>query len=135
MPYSVLMLIYRKPGTTPEQFKEHYENKHVPYMKEIGGKNFPLSHTRRYLQRTKTVDASTTVQFPAAVMAGSQEDFGYDAVSEMVFENAAALQTFHEILSRPDIVPGVAADCDAFMDAAKTKMVVLGETVETRRDS
>lgn len=103
-------------------------------MKELGGKNFPLRHTRRYLQRTKTKDASTTVQYPATVMAGSQEDFTYDAVAEMVFDGEASFQTFSGILSRPDIAPLVAADCNVFMDAARTKMVVIGETIETRRD-
>lgn len=38
MTYSVLIFTYRKPGTTPEQFRAHYESSHVPLIKEIVGK-------------------------------------------------------------------------------------------------
>lgn len=37
MTYSVLIFAYRKPGTTPEQFRAHYEGSHVPLVKEIAG--------------------------------------------------------------------------------------------------
>lgn len=37
MTYSILIFAYRKPGTTPEQFRAHYEGKHVPLVKEISG--------------------------------------------------------------------------------------------------
>lgn len=37
MTYSVLIFAYRKLGTTPEQFRAHYEGKHMPLVKEIGG--------------------------------------------------------------------------------------------------
>lgn len=41
MTYSILIFAYRKPGTTPEQFRAHYEGKHVPLIKEISGEYVP----------------------------------------------------------------------------------------------
>lgn len=37
MTYSILIFAYRKPGTTPEQFRTYYEGSHVPLVKAIGG--------------------------------------------------------------------------------------------------
>lgn len=41
MTFAVLIFAYRKPGTTPEQFRAHYEEKHVPLIKEISGEYVP----------------------------------------------------------------------------------------------
>lgn len=49
MSYSVLMYIYRKEGVSPEQFKEHYETKHVPIIQRLSGNLFPTSHSRHYM--------------------------------------------------------------------------------------
>lgn len=48
MTYSVLIFAYRKPGTTPEQFRAHYEGKHVPLVKEIGGEYVPAPFLKRH---------------------------------------------------------------------------------------
>ena len=44
MTYSILIFAYRKLGTTPEQFRAHYEGKHVPLVKEISGEYVPILH-------------------------------------------------------------------------------------------
>lgn len=51
MVYTVLMLVYRSPELTPVQFRDHYENKHIPLMKSLTGHDFPLSHARHYIER------------------------------------------------------------------------------------
>ena len=66
MTVSILLLAYRKPGTTPEQFQAYYEEKHVGLVKELAGEDYPLSHTRRYIQRVE--GAGTTernAKYPA----------------------------------------------------------------------
>ncbi|PGH14604.1 hypothetical protein AJ79_02939 [Helicocarpus griseus UAMH5409] len=94
MSLRVLMLSYRKPGTTPEQFKAYYDEVHVPLMQYLTGPLFPLSHTRRYVQRTRSTGDATTgdsvSQHPASILSGAQADFVFDAITEMVFEGQDA---------------------------------------------
>jgi len=59
MSYSVLMQIYRKEGTTPEQFKEYYETKHVPVIQRISGDLFPTLHSRHYVGYVPQAAAAT----------------------------------------------------------------------------
>ncbi|KAL1629224.1 hypothetical protein SLS56_005447 [Neofusicoccum ribis] len=80
MPYTVLIFAYRKPGLTPEEFKNHYENVHVPLIKSIAGDKFPLSHPRSYINRTESKEDQGN-SFPATVLAATQDDFCYDAIS------------------------------------------------------
>ncbi|RSL55246.1 hypothetical protein CEP54_009494 [Fusarium duplospermum] len=122
MTYIVLMLVYRNPQMTPDQFKDHYENKHIPLMKKFLGASFPLSHSRRYILRTEE-----NGQHTATVLAGTQADFEFDCVSELKFESEANFQSMSALLSSAENSAAVGEDCMAFMDPEKTKMVVLGD--------
>lgn len=51
MVYSVILHVPRKPSVSPEEFKYHWENFHVPLLKQLVGHDFPLSHTRHYIER------------------------------------------------------------------------------------
>jgi len=128
------MLIHRKPGMTPEAFKAYYENTHVPLMQLLTGSLFPLSHTRRYLQRTATPTSDGgSWKYPAAILSGSQEDFGYDTITEMVFEDETAFKRFFDLFAQPDFGAKVAADCGNFMDMEKSPGVILEDLVATKR--
>ncbi|KAK2604280.1 hypothetical protein N8I77_007224 [Diaporthe amygdali] len=135
MTYSVLIFAYRKPGTTPEQFRAHYEGKHMPLVKEIGGEHFPLSHTRRYIHRTegKTEDTERNANFPATVLMGSQTDFDYDAIAELTFADASAFQTFFGLYQQPENAARIAADEEQFLDRPRMSVVVVGETLSTNK--
>lgn len=131
MPYSLLLLVYRKPGLTPEEFKIHYETVHIPLMQRIACEKFPLTHTRRYINRT--VDTEKTA-YPATVVSGTQADFPYDAVAELTFADEAACHASFAVMNSAENAPLVAEDCAKFMDTAKmTPMVLLDDCVETRR--
>lgn len=141
MTYSILIYAFRKAGTTPEQFREHYENSHVPLVKEIAGEHFPLSHTRRYLHRTKTSNAEggggggteRNADYPATVLFGNQADADYDAFAELTFADVAAFQTFFGICSQPENQARIQADEAKFLDSAKMTIVVVGETTVTTK--
>ncbi|KAI7774734.1 hypothetical protein LA080_007940 [Diaporthe eres] len=124
MTFSVLIFAYRKPGTTPEQFRAHYEGKHVPLVKEISGEHFPLSHTRRYIHRTegKTEDTERNANFPATVLMGSQTDFDYDAFAELSFADANAFQAFFGLCQHPENAERIAADEEQFLDRSRSKL-------------
>lgn len=131
MTYSVLIFTYRKPGTTPEQFRAHYESSHVPLVKEIVGKHFPLSHTRRYIHRTvgKAEGTERNAKSPASVLMGTQADFEYDAMAELTFPDVGAFQTFFGIAQQPENAARIAADEEKFLDRSKTSAVIVGETL------
>lgn len=131
MTYSILIFAYRKSGTTPEEFRAGYEA-HVPVVKEMTGEHFPLSHTRRYIQRAAGQAEGTTernADYPATVLFGSQADFDYDAVAELTFTDAAAFQTFFGIVQKPENWERIQADEAKFLDTFK--MTVVGETIVT----
>ncbi|KAI0206652.1 EthD domain-containing protein [Astrocystis sublimbata] len=134
MPYTILILAYRKPGTTPSQFKAYYEGRHVPLVRSLTGATFPLSHTRRYLQRSDGVQAeSDSTRSPATVLVGTQADFDYDAVTELTFEDEAAFRRFMGVTQKPEIAAQIAADEEHFLDRTRVPIVVLGDIAVTRR--
>ncbi|KAI1352354.1 EthD domain-containing protein [Xylaria sp. FL0043] len=149
MPYSVLIFAYRKPGTTPEQFKAHYEGVHVPLIRKLTGANFPLSHTRHYLHRTTQHQHQQQQQqqeaegkgntarnphTPATVLIGTQAEFDYDAFAELTFEDEAAFQRFFALTQQqPENAEQIAADEELFLDRARMTVVVKGETRVTER--
>ncbi|KAI1084673.1 EthD domain-containing protein [Whalleya microplaca] len=136
MTYSILVFVYRKPGTTPEQFKAHYEGSHVPLVRELAGAHFPLSHTRHYIHRSDGQAEGTerNAFTPASVLIGSQGDFDYDAFVELTFEDATAFQAFFSVLQQPDNAAKIAADEEQFLDRSHMPVVVLGETNITKRE-
>lgn len=97
----------------------------MPLIQEITGAYFPLSHTRRYIQRADGQNAK--------VIAGSQEDFDFDVVAEMVFESEEIFKGFYEIVSKEDNAKIIDEDEKKFFDRERVRVVVLGETEVTKR--
>lgn len=117
MSYTVLLLVHRKPGLSAAEFRQHYENVHVPLIKSLGGSLFPLSHTRQYTQR------------------GDEDhgprDNGIDCVTEMQFNTASDFARFSELLASASVASELQKDCEAFMDPSKTDVVIMGDSVKT----
>lgn len=133
MVYSVIIFAWRKPGTSPAQFKQHYENSHVPLVKSLAGPLFPKTHTRHYIQRNPTNDAadSSNKAHPATVLVGEQDDFSYDAYAELVFQDVPAFQQFFGCITGEENAKKIAADEEQFLDRAKMRAVAVDETTVT----
>ncbi|KAJ4393994.1 hypothetical protein N0V93_003211 [Gnomoniopsis smithogilvyi] len=142
MSYQILYFAYRKPGTTPAQFRAHYEERHMTKIKQMTADNFPLSHVRRYIHRTSIDPSSTNPKAsernpytPATVLSGTQTDFDYDAIVEMTFENEDAFKVFCGILQTPENAKWIAEDEGKFLDRQKQPpVVVLGDITSQERD-
>src|SRR4051812_39437314 len=115
MTFRILIKVFRKPGMAPQEFQSHYEDTHVPLVKSLAGSRFPLSHTRRYLQRS----SDAVSNYAAVILSGTQEDFGYDALTEMAFEDEGTLQSFFGFMNTLDVKEKIDADCAKFMDLTK----------------
>lgn len=137
MTYSIILLVYRKPGTTPQEFRDYTENNHVPLLQSLAGPTFPLVHARRYIQRSPapTGDASSpAAEYPATALMGSPSDFEYDCIAEHTHASEEAFQAFFaRMMGDPETAAKVAEDEEKFLDRSKTKVVVVGEAVDTRK--
>lgn len=123
-PFTLVVFVTRKPGLSPAEFKDHYENKHVPLLQSLAGPTFPISHTRHYLARD-----SVNPEHPPVFVYGDSEAFTYDAIVEVRFENQAGLQEFQKTMLSPEVLE----DEDRFTDRTKLRAVGMGKTEVTRR--
>ncbi|KAB8256545.1 EthD domain-containing protein [Aspergillus pseudonomiae] len=128
MVYKALLYVTRKSGTTPAEFRAHYETVHIPLIQKLTGADFPLSHRRVYPARPVPGEDNS---FPATVLIGAQEDFTFDVVVEVTFRDEAACKVFTARRQEPGTKELVDADEEKFLDPTKFKAVVLGEVQET----
>ena len=136
MPFKVLIFAHRKPGLSPTQFKDHWENSHIPLIQKLSGPSFPTTHSRRYIHRIEATDATSddpasNESYPATVLVGRQADFSYDGFAELTFEDETAFQTFFGIISQGEAAKQLAEDEEKFLDRAKMTAVVVGDHIET----
>ncbi|PSN72027.1 hypothetical protein BS50DRAFT_569606 [Corynespora cassiicola Philippines] len=125
MTYTLVLLVSRKPTLSIAAFKHHYETIHIPVLKSIVGPDFPLSHTRHYIER----DEKT-----ANVFIGSLDDFQFDAFAVLTFGNQAHWERFLAKVKQPHNAIKLAEDDDRFLDYSKMRAVFAGDTKATGRD-
>lgn len=118
MSYSTITFLWRKPGLTPDEFRQHYETNHIPLLLNLLGPAFPKSHTRFYITRqlssTNSPDASNADYTPT-IFIGNTHDFDYDAFASLVFKDATAFEAFYARLTDPDVAKVVAEDEEKFL--------------------
>ncbi|KAL5045998.1 hypothetical protein BDW71DRAFT_182594 [Aspergillus fruticulosus] len=130
MPFKALLYVTRKQGLTPSEFKTHYDTVHVPLIKSLAGDDFPICHRRLYLARPEPGEDNS---YPVVALAGSQEDFDYDCITEMTFADEAAFKKFFGRRMEPGTKEIIDADEEKFVDRTKFKVVVVGDVEETTR--
>lgn len=134
MSYRVVLHANRKPGMTPQDFKSHYEDVHVPLVKQMSADLFPITHTRRYVSRPRESSTNPVNETNNSAETSSPSGPGYDAIIEMVFENEETFHKFSSLLAHPDNAPKIAEDCALFLDtSAPPCIAVIGDVCETRR--
>jgi hypothetical protein len=127
MPFVILLFFTRKEGISPSAFKDYFENNHIPLICRMAGPDFPQVHTRMYVHRSNEGDCA------ASVIMGAQEDFPYDAVAQMEFEDGAAFHKFIGNRKDPEVLSILEEDDSKFSDSSKTRAVILGEICVTKR--
>lgn len=137
MSYRILGYAARKPTLSPAQFRDHYDNKHIPLLLAFTGDLFPKTHTRYYLSRvpkdSASLDISNTNHL-ATVYGGKPEDFDdFDVFVELVFESVEKWEAFAKRLGEVTAAPDGIFHADelAFLDLNKRKLVVVGDPVVT----
>ena len=123
----LMVLLKRKNGMTPEQFREHYETRHVPLgAKYIG--HLLVDYKRHYpVSMSNFSSDDNWGHLAPAVDAGC----GYDAISVYTLRDESALAEMTRILNDPSVLRDLTEDENRFLDRAACRMgmcdVVEGE--------
>ncbi|KAF2133212.1 hypothetical protein P153DRAFT_363424 [Dothidotthia symphoricarpi CBS 119687] len=132
MGYSVIIFVTRSSALSSEQFKDYYENQHIPLARSlVGACNWPIKFTRRYLARIyrQGFGGPANPDHPLLTLRGAMPDLDCDCVAELIFENEKIFQRFYAKLYEKDNAAKLAADESRFLEVRLTKAVVIGETI------
>ncbi|KAJ4993088.1 hypothetical protein SVAN01_01440 [Stagonosporopsis vannaccii] len=133
MAYTILLFVTRRPGLSPEEFKDHYENVHIPLAQRLCAGTWPSKFTRQYLARItrKGFGGPNNPDRPPLLLRGDAHVIDYDVVSEMTFDSERTFQAFYKRVYEKDVAAKLAADETKFLELGKTRIVVVGETIST----
>jgi hypothetical protein len=120
MSYTVFFLTSRKSGLSPEKFKDHYENKHLPLvidcLKDFPGAA-PLSHTRYYLRRGEN-------DVPMLIM-GDASTVDYDCLTLIEFRDEHHFGEFNQAWMTSPKKAELDADAETFGDFSKFRILAV----------
>ncbi|PVH94761.1 hypothetical protein DM02DRAFT_618379 [Periconia macrospinosa] len=140
MTHIVIAKVFRKRGTTPTEFRNHYDNVHVPLLKSLTGDTFPLTHTRNYIHRVPATTehsqsaSETTESFPAVQYRGEPEDFAFDSLTVMVWESEEKFEAFVRVFLDEEVQGKIIEDEKLFQDRSKKMSVAIKDAVVTGRE-
>ncbi|TDZ30171.1 hypothetical protein C8035_v003261 [Colletotrichum spinosum] len=120
MAFEIVIFGHRLPGVSMADFKTYYDTKHMPMIQKMTGKDFPVKHTRRYIERPDGENA--------AVLFGSPADIDFDVIANMVFEDEEAANRFTGILATKENAQFIEEDEKNFFDRNRCKVVKLWGT-------
>jgi hypothetical protein len=124
MAIKVIVLLKRKPGMTPEAFRHAYETGHARLAVKLFG-HLWIAYRRHYLG-----SANSFVDVKGAPAVGSIAETSaapFDVITELVFENAAALEEMNRIVAQNRAL--LAEDEERMFDRPNC-LLVMCDTVE-----
>jgi uncharacterized protein (TIGR02118 family) len=104
----VFAFLSKREGMTTQEFREYYEQKHVPLV--LGLARAPAVYKRNYLRRGDPFNLEDAAHV-------------FDVVTELVFADQAALNEWMTTLS----VQEVAEDEARFLERSRTSCYVIDE--------
>jgi hypothetical protein len=113
--YRVFGFLTKRDGLSMSEFKDYYENHHVPLLLSLAPR--PLIHKRRYVNRGEEF-----------MKSGFPVDF--DCMVEVAFADEDAFLAYMGKLFGPEAVDdAVAVDEARFLDRSRTRAYVVDEHV------
>jgi hypothetical protein len=126
MTYTLLLFVPRKSGISSEAFKHHWETSHVPLLKQLVGREFPLSHTRHYLEASQANHSN--------IENNDAEEVMYDGFAILTFINKVHYERFMDKLGDEESGRRHSEDLRRFVDVERLRLVRAGETRSTGKD-
>jgi EthD domain len=105
--YKVLIFLKRRPGTTVEELRDYYENRHVPLCARYG------ASYSRYVRRYVT-------PMPNAV-TGNDAELDFDVITELWYEDHTLFEKVLEYAGRGKLPPEVIADEERVFDRTRIR--------------
>lgn len=128
-----MVLLKRKPGLTPEQFRDHYENNHIPLGETFIG-HLLVGFSRHY---PGAMADFASDDWTTGRMGEADAGCAYDAISIYQFRDEAAVAEMTEILKRPEVSQALSQDENRFLDRPACRMglcdVIEGEGMVATR--
>jgi hypothetical protein len=106
----------RKEGLTLEQFKDRYENGHVPLIRELVP--HPVDYRRNYRIEDAKFDPFDQ---------GADDEPDFDCITEVWYNSRDHLEEMLAFVSQPEIASVIVADEEVFMDRSATKLAIFEE--------
>jgi hypothetical protein len=97
MSIKVIVMVKRKPGMTHEEFRERYETGHSRLALKLFG-HLWTEYRRHYIKNANSFAAASGI----AGYGKGQAEPAYDAISETIFPDMAALQESNRIAAIPE---------------------------------
>lgn len=110
---NLIVMLKRKPGTTREEFRSHYETCHVELARRYVGHLFH-DYRRNYVYRSDWV---THEQYAIGEQGGD-----VDVVTIITFKDQADVDEFFRLMAIPEIGDAFREDEEKFLD--RTRMVI-----------
>lgn len=95
-----------------------------------------MTHSRFYLPRTTSESSSSdksNANYTPTTIVGTPDDFTYDVISKLVFEDAAACDAFLARNMEPAVVAKIVVDEERFIERKLLKVVTVDEPCVTVR--
>jgi hypothetical protein len=131
--YTVLLLVTRNHGLTSEEFRDHYEHKHIPLAHSLLAPSWPIDFKRRYLARIsrKGFGGPANPDRPPLLLRGEMNELDCDCIAEMTFQSESRFQEFYKKIYAKENAAILAKDEERFLEQGKTRVIVIGETWST----
>ena len=112
----ILSYLVKRDGMPTDEFIDYYENHHVPLILSLAPP--PEVYKRHYLQRGDALNIGET-------------GIDFDVVTEQVFADRAAFESWIDAVTAGDAGERVAADEARFLDRSRTRSCVVSDYVTT----
>jgi hypothetical protein len=140
MTVSVVAFYTRLPEITPAEFKRYMEEDHMPKVKKCMGEHYPLSYSRKYVERVESgagdrLGASSGATKKHAdpmapvVLVGNPSEIGWDMMAELIFRDELHLQQCYATMNSDD-GQIMKDDEENFTQPQLLKVVLMSETTE-----